>query len=72
MAEVLKPIEEHQAVDRALTWKSLGLGLVLVLLAAIGGFYARHVLHTSRLAQNHLSLAVVFPFVMTVLFLQWG
>ncbi len=70
MAEVLKPIEEHQAVDRALTWKSLGLGLVLVLLAAIGGFYARHVLHTSRLAQNHLSLAVVFPFVMTVLFLR--
>ncbi len=56
--------------ERALTWKSVGLGVLLVLIAAIGGFYARHVLHTSRLAQNHLSLAVVFPFVMTVLFLR--
>jgi hypothetical protein len=56
--------------SRALTWKSIGLGILLVLIATIGGFYARHVLHTSRLAQNHLSLAVVFPFILTVLFLR--
>ena len=55
---------------RALTWKSLTLGLLLVLAAALGGFYARHILHTTRLAQNHLSLAVVFPYILTVVVLR--
>jgi hypothetical protein len=56
--------------ERALTWRSLALGLLVVLLATLGGFYARHILHTTRLAQNHLSLAVVFPFSAIVLFLR--
>ncbi|MCZ6635556.1 MAG: hypothetical protein O7G87_19315 [bacterium] len=72
MAELLEQEPEVVARSdaRALTWKSLTLGVLLVLLAALGGFYARHILHTTRLAQNHLSLAVVFPFVVTVLFLR--
>lgn len=54
----------------ALTAKSLCLGILLVLAASLGGFYARHILHTTRLAQNHLSLAVVFPYIVTVLVLR--
>ena len=60
---------EHDS-GPALTWRSLGLGLLLVLAASLGGFYARHVLHTTRLAQNHLSLAVVFPYIITVILLR--
>ncbi|MDP6040161.1 MAG: hypothetical protein QGG64_16545, partial [Candidatus Latescibacteria bacterium] len=71
MAEALRttPVE-HTEQLRALTWKSVALGLILVLVAALGGFYARHILHTTRLAQNHLSLAVVFPFAVTVVFFR--
>jgi hypothetical protein len=69
-AEKRHPEDGEQDVGRALTWKSVGIGLALVLAASLGGFYARHVLHTTRLAQNHLSLAVVFPFFVTVLALR--
>ena len=70
MAEVAREYEQKDPTARALTYKSIILGLALVLVAALGGFYARHILHTTRLAQNHLSLAVVFPFAITVVFLR--
>ena len=70
MAEVAQEHEQKDPTARALTYKSIILGLILVLVAALGGFYARHILHTTRLAQNHLSLAVVFPFAITVVFLR--
>ncbi|MBK34965.1 MAG: hypothetical protein CME26_05475 [Gemmatimonadetes bacterium] len=56
--------------QRAVTWKAVTIGLILVLAAALGGFYARHILHTTRLAQNHLSLAAVFPFFIVAVFLR--
>lgn len=70
MAEVAREYRQKDPTARALTYKSIILGLTLVLVAALGGFYARHILHTTRLAQNHLSLAVVFPFAITVVFLR--
>ena len=56
--------------QRAVTWKAVTIGLILVLAAALGGFYARHILHTTRRAQNHLSLAAVFPFFIVAVFLR--
>jgi hypothetical protein len=44
MAEIRQKDRESELAPRALTWKSLTLGILLVLAAAIAGFYARHVL----------------------------
>ena len=43
---------------------SLTLGTLLCCLATVAGSYARFVLHTTRLDQNHLSMAAVVPLVL--------
>ncbi len=53
----------------ALTLRSLAIGTGIVVAAVLGALYSRQVLHSTRLAQNHLSLAVVFPFTLIVVFL---
>ncbi len=47
----------------------MSIGTVLAVLATVGGFYGRLVLHTTRLDQNHLSMAALFPLALIVLFL---
>ena len=49
------------------TFWSLTLGVVLTVVATTAGSYARFVLHTTRLDQNHLSVAAVFPLVLIAL-----
>lgn len=66
----IEEVSRPDQADLAVTWKAVSLGLALVLVAALGGFYARHILHTTRLAQNHLSLAAVFPFFIVAVFLR--
>jgi hypothetical protein len=51
----------------AVTARSLTIGTFLTVLATTAGTYARFVLHTTRLDQNHLSMAAVFPLVLIVL-----
>ena len=53
---------------RAVTFRSVSISTVLAVAATVGGFYGRLVLHTTRLDQNHLSMAAVFPLVLIVLF----
>lgn len=53
----------------ALTARALILGASLTVLATIAGSYARYVLNTTRLDQNHLSVAAVFPLFLIALFL---
>jgi hypothetical protein len=45
------------------------IGSALTVMATVAGSYARFILHTTRLDQNHLSVAAVFPLVLIVLFL---
>ena len=52
-----------------ITFWSLSLGATLTVMATVAGTYARFILHTTRLDQNHLSLAAVFPLVLIALFL---
>jgi len=61
--------EGPSAWDIAVTLRSISLGTVLAVAATIGGFYGRHVLATTRLDQNHLSMAAVFPLILIALFL---
>ena len=49
---------------------SLSLGTALAVMATVAGSYARFILHTTRLDQNHLSVAAVFPLVLIALFLS--
>ena len=51
------------------TFRSLALGMLLTVLATTAGSYARFILHTTRLDQNHLSVAAVFPVTLIALFL---
>ena len=48
---------------------ALTIGSVLTVMATVAGSYARFILHTTRLDQNHLSVAAVFPFVLITLVL---
>ena len=50
------------------TFLSLTLGTSLCCLATVAGSYARFVLHTTRLDQNHLSMAAVVPLVLIAAF----
>jgi hypothetical protein len=67
---ITPPLSTNGFPERAVSWKSVSLGLALVLAATLGGFYARHILHTTRIAQNHLSLAVLFPFSILAVLLR--
>ncbi|MDE2798968.1 MAG: hypothetical protein OXI94_09900, partial [Gemmatimonadota bacterium] len=53
----------------AVTFRALVLGTFLTAMATIAGSYARFILHTTRLDQNHLSVAAVFPIVVIALVL---
>ena len=53
----------------AVTFRALVLGTFLTVMATIAGSYARFILHTTRLDQNHLSVAAVFPIVVIALVL---
>ena len=46
---------------QAVTIRALALGAFLTVMATVAGSYARFILHTTRLDQNHLSVAAVFP-----------
>ena len=53
----------------AVTARALVIGTFLTVMATVAGTYARFILHTTRLDQNHLSVAAVFPIVLIGLFL---
>ena len=53
----------------AVTFRALVLGTFLTVMATNAGSYARFILHTTRLDQNHLSVAAVFPIVVIALVL---
>lgn len=63
------PDDSRQAPEPAVTLRALTTGTVLTIAATLAGSYARFILHTTRLDQNHLSMAAVFPLVLIVLFL---
>lgn len=66
------PIQTRRSADPApspITFWSLTLGAVLTVMATVAGSYARFILHTTRLDQNHLSVAAVFPLVLITLLL---
>ena len=50
-----------ESARSAVTFRALVLGTFLTVMATIAGSYARFILHTTRLDQNHLSVAAVFP-----------
>jgi len=52
-----------------ISFGSLTLGASLTVLATVAGSYARFILHTTRLDQNHLSVAAVFPLTLIALLL---
>ena len=52
-----------------ITFWSITIGAVLTVMATVAGSYARFILHTTRLDQNHLSVAAVFPLVLITLLL---
>lgn len=64
--------EEIVADDarQAVTVRALVLGAFLTVMATVAGSYARFILHTTRLDQNHLSVAAVFPIVLIALLLM--
>ncbi len=68
VAPQLDPVKESTGRSPITFW-SLSLGAALTVLATVAGTYARFILHTTRLDQNHLSLAAVFPLVLISLFL---
>jgi hypothetical protein len=53
----------------AVTGRALIIGMFLTMMATVAGSYARFILHTTRLDQNHLSVAAVFPIVLIGIFL---
>lgn len=58
-------VEPGDPAERSpVTILSLTLGTSLCCLATVAGSYARFVLHTTRLDQNHLSMAAVVPLVL--------
>ena len=59
----------QETMKSPLSFWSLTLGTGLCVLATIAGSYARFILHTTRLDQNHLSVAAVFPLVVIALVL---
>ncbi len=68
-AEPLSVTSSDSVTRSPITPWSLGLGAILAVMATVAGTYARFILHTTRLDQNHLSLAAVFPLVLISLFL---
>ena len=62
------PDDSRQAPEPAVTLRALTTGTVLTIAATLAGSYARFILHTTRLDQNHLSMAAVFPLVRIVIF----
>lgn len=66
-----QPIERESAAPARspITFWSLSIGTVLTVMATVAGSYARFILHTTRLDQNHLSVAAVFPLVIITLLL---
>ena len=64
------PVDDPlKAPERVVTFRAVMLGAVLAMGATVAGSYARFILHTTRLDQNHLSMAAVFPLVLIALFL---
>ena len=53
----------------SVTVRALIIGVGLTVLATVAGSYARFILHTTRLDQNHLSIAAIFPIVLITLLL---
>lgn len=61
-------IQEVPQSPFAVTSRALFIGVCLTVLATVAGSYARFILHTTRLDQNHLSVAAVFPIVVVGVF----
>jgi hypothetical protein len=67
---VSQPAELELLSEKSpISFWSLTIGSILTVLATIAGSYARFILHTTRLDQNHLSVAAVFPLVLITLLL---
>jgi hypothetical protein len=64
----LSPVTDPEAKSPISFW-SLTIGCALTVMATVSGSYARFILHTTRLDQNHLSVAAVFPLVLITLLL---
>ena len=62
-------IQIQSNLKNAVTFRALVMGTFLTVMATIAGSYARFILHTTRLDQNHLSLIAVFPIVIIALVL---
>lgn len=54
------------APARALTWRSLSLGILLVGVVNVGAPYAKYILHSSLLACDYLPFGVMLPFLIVV------
>ena len=61
--------DPRSSPDPAVTLRAVTIGAVLAVGATVAGSYARFILHSTRLDQNHLSMAAVFPLVLIALFL---
>jgi hypothetical protein len=74
MAFLQLPIETDHTQDEfqrsPITVKSLLIGTILTVVATNAGSYGRFILHSTRLDQNHLSMAAVVPLMVVVLFLN--
>lgn len=50
------------------TFRALAIGTTIAILATIGGAWGRFIVETTRLDQNHMSMAAVFPLLLITLF----
>ena len=64
-----REVSVPESARPAVTFRALVLGTFLTVMATNAGSYARFILHTTRLDQNHLSVAAVFPIVVIALVL---
>ena len=60
------PVQEMPAGIRDLTFRSLVLGVGMVLVANIGAPYAKYILHSSLMACDYLPFGVMLPFIILV------
>lgn len=60
---------EAEPLPRLITFRALAIGTTIAILATIGGSWGRLIVETTRLDQNHLSMAAVFPLLLITLFI---
>jgi hypothetical protein len=66
MALTQSQIDTSSATVRALTPRSVSLGILLVAIVNVGAPYAKYILHSSLLACDYLPFGVMLPFLLVI------